>query len=1200
MGLSLLQTASGGEKQKGGKGEPSPVPSLPPAPLSPSGQPRRFGDYELLNEIARGGMGIVYRARQISLNRTVAVKVLLFGRFASDAFVKRFKAEAEAAASLQHPNIVAVYEVGEHDGQHYFSMELIEGHDLARLVRDKPLPPRQAAQLVKTIAEAVEYAHRRGVLHRDLKPSNVLLDAASQPRVTDFGLAKRLAVPPSGGPGGAEPAEAGTTNDLTVTGQLLGSPNFMPPEQADPKRGAVNSASDVYSLGAILYHLVTGRPPFLADTLEQALAQLLHHEPVSPRLLNPSVPADLETICLKCLEKEPPKRYATAQAMADELGRFLRDEPILARPAGPAEKLWRWCRRQPVVAGLTFAVALLLLAVALGALIAAQRINTARLEEQRERQTAQQASRDLAGSVDHLELQLGEERFHAGDVSSGLAHLAAVMRRDPSNHVATQRLFSALLHRNFPFPAAPPLTGLGRVWNVEFSADGKRLLVLWELTSTQGRQSFVRIWDAATSQPLTPPLENAGLVLRAYFSPDGRRLLTASADQTARVWDGVTGAPVTPMLNQGGAIQAACFSPDSARFLTITSERKARLWESATGRLLNVWLVHSTTPVVARFSPDGQLVATASILGSVRLWHTATGTEARDYFSGTNLALAGRVRSLQFSRDGQRLLTASADRAARLWDVKTGALIGEPMQHRETASAQFSPDGQGIVTASADHTAQIWDAGSARPVGPPLRHSGGLEDVQFSPDGARLLTASWDNTAQLWDVTTGQHVSAPLRHRERVWTVNFSPDGQRVVTGAADGVAQVWDVRPTAAREVMVAHSKDVVYADFSPDATRFATASEDRTARIWNTTDGQPLTPPLTHKAPVLKVEFSSDGRILVTASMDGTARVWETANGNLLATLRHQSGIWSAHFDRGSRRVVTASADRTARVWDAESGEPLTPPLPHETSVGEARFSPDGSRVATAGNDHTARLWDAFTGESLSPNLVHDDNVNDVQFSPDGGRIATASTDKTARLWNGHNGAPIGRPLLHVAVVNSVAFSPDGRRLVTASWDRTARVWDVATGAALGEVMQHDDQVRWAWFSPDGSRIVTASLDGAARVWDAGTGQPVSEPLRHAGKVFNAQFSPDGQRVLTASGDGTARVWEVPVAPVPAPTWLPDLAEALGGLRLDAQRNLVFAARTALEELKAGSVTSGSDFYGRFRQWFFADRATREAAPK
>ena len=329
----------------------------------------RFGDYELLEEIARGGMGIVYKARQVSLNRLVALKMILSGQFASKQEVLRFRVEAEAAANLRHPNIVAIYETGEHQGQHFFSMEYVAGPNLSQLVGNRPLNCQLAARYTLAIARAIHYAHGQNTLHRDLKPSNVLVDADDQPRITDFGLMRRLR----------------GTYGPTLTGQMLGSPNFMPPEQCgwgstrdsrvpsgDPPDGKNESPagrqgsqetinrslvarggspraagqrpalpkeragpwSDVYGIGAILYHLLTARPPFQAETVQDVLLQLREQDPVSPRLLNPSIPRDLETICLKCLEKEPDQRYATANELADDLDRFLKNEPIRARPSG--------------------------------------------------------------------------------------------------------------------------------------------------------------------------------------------------------------------------------------------------------------------------------------------------------------------------------------------------------------------------------------------------------------------------------------------------------------------------------------------------------------------------------------------------------------------------------------------------------------------------------------------------------------------------------------------------------------------------------------------------------------------------------------------------------------------------------------------------------------------------------------------------
>src|SRR5512137_2648263 len=315
--------------------EPSPPTHFQSLPCS-------FGDYELLEQMGRGGMGIVYKARQKSLDRMVALKMLLFGPQAGPEFVQRFRAEALAAASLQHPNIVAVHEVGVHEGQPFFAMDYVGGPSLAQVVGHQPLPAPRAAGYLKTIAETVHYAHERGILHRDLKPSNVLIDEHDEPKVMDFGLAKRI--------------EKDT--ELTLSGQVLGSPNYIPPEQAAAHRGLVGKRSDVYSLGAILYHLLTGRAPFAAPTAAETLQQVQTADPVSPTVLSPHLPRDLKTICLKCLEKEPARRYQTAQELAEELGRWLRGEPILARPVSRPEKAWRWCRRNPAIAGLVAAVLL--------------------------------------------------------------------------------------------------------------------------------------------------------------------------------------------------------------------------------------------------------------------------------------------------------------------------------------------------------------------------------------------------------------------------------------------------------------------------------------------------------------------------------------------------------------------------------------------------------------------------------------------------------------------------------------------------------------------------------------------------------------------------------------------------------------------------------------------------------------------------
>jgi serine/threonine protein kinase/formylglycine-generating enzyme required for sulfatase activity len=307
---------------------------------SPQDITRYFGDYELLLEIARGGMGVVFKARQVSLNRIVAVKMILAGSFAGPEGVQRFRTEAEAAAQLDHPGIVPIYEVGQHEGQHYFSMGFVDGQSLSKRVAESPLPAREAAEIVRAVANAVQYAHDKGVIHRDLKPGNILMDKAGKPRVTDFGLAKLTE----------------SSSDLTGTGQVLGTPSYMPPEQAAGQVSAVGRLADVYSLGAILYCLLTGRPPFQAATPLETILQVKTQEPVSPRQLNAGIPLDLNTIALKCLEKDPARRYESARNVADELERFLNGEPIVARPISTVERGWRWCKRKPLIPSVVAAV----------------------------------------------------------------------------------------------------------------------------------------------------------------------------------------------------------------------------------------------------------------------------------------------------------------------------------------------------------------------------------------------------------------------------------------------------------------------------------------------------------------------------------------------------------------------------------------------------------------------------------------------------------------------------------------------------------------------------------------------------------------------------------------------------------------------------------------------------------------------------
>jgi predicted Ser/Thr protein kinase len=506
----------------------------------------RIGDYELVEEIARGGMGIVYRAWQRSLDRVVAVKTLLFGPEARPEFVKRFRAEAAAAASLNHPNIVAIHEVGVSEGQHYLAMELIEGRNLAEAIKAQPLSAHRAAELLKTVAEAVHYAHERGILHRDLKPSNILLDPDGQPHVTDFGLAKRF----------------DGDSSLTMTGQVLGSPSYMPPEQAGAARGKVERRSDVYSLGAMLYHLLTGRPPFVGETMNETLDQVFHREPLSPRLLNAGAPRDLETICLKCLEKEPARRYSTARELADDLDRFLQNQPIHARPISAPEKAWRWCRRKPALA------ALVLLVHAVGALGLAGILWQWR-----------QAAQDLYVA----NVYRANEALESYDQARALSYLRRIensfvqkaMRRWEWRYVAGRlRGNQLIILDKEPVP----------VWGVAASSNGQWLAAI----TGEGR---VHLWDfkARTATHSWPAHVSPTQLATAHghhtliFAADGKTLITAGPDQRICCWEVPSGRPLAEMESLATPAARLAVSRDGRMFAAgSVFGGKIELWDLST------------------------------------------------------------------------------------------------------------------------------------------------------------------------------------------------------------------------------------------------------------------------------------------------------------------------------------------------------------------------------------------------------------------------------------------------------------------------------------------------------------------------------------------------------------------------------------------------------------------------------------------
>jgi WD40 repeat protein/tRNA A-37 threonylcarbamoyl transferase component Bud32 len=1027
----------------------SELATLPPAPtLAQAEFAVAIAGYEILGELGRGGMGVVYKARQVKADRLVALKMILAGAHASEQDLNRFRTEAHAVARMQHPKIVQVYEVGEQDSRPYFSLEFLEGGSIADRLDGTPWPARKAAELVETLARAMQAAHDKGIVHRDLKPANVLLTADGTPKITDFGLAKRL-------------DSAGQTQ----TGAIMGTPNYMAPEQAGGKGKEVGPAADVYALGALLYELLTGRPPFRAETPLDTVLQVVSEDPVPPSRLQPKLPRDLETSCLKCLEKQPARRYSSARELADDLCRFLEGEPILARPAGRIERVAKWARRRPAVAALLAVVLVVTLAGAVS-------FAWAYREALRERDRVQEQERGALRLVANIQIQLADSALREGHLAVAKARLDEVPLEERfwEWHYLKRQAEGGL------FTLYGPTSPVG---SVAFSSDGTRL--------SSSTSHGTRIWDAHTGQQL--------LTLKGAFcfadmaipgsvalSPDGTRLASRNyrrdnLKEVQRVGDGIW-------------------------------EGIVKIWDARSGEELASFKGHNGTLMCVAYSPDGARLASGSFDQTVKVWDTRTGQQLR--------TLQGHddgVLSVAFSPDGARLASASRDTTIKVWDTHTGQeLLTFKGNTNWVCSVAFSPDGARLASVG-DRVVQVWDARTGQEVLTLKGHTGAVYSVGFSPDGTRLASSSFDQTVKVWDARTGQELLSLKGHTGAVTSVAFSPDGARLASGSQDQTVKLWDSRTIQEPLALEGHTGGVSSLAFSPDGARLASAGGKLhmpgEIKVWDIHTGQKLLTIQEHTLPVLSVAFSGDGARLASAGGDlgkpGEVKVWDAQTGpELLALQGHTDWVTSVAFSPDSVRLASCSLENGVKMWDARSGQEL---LSLKGFFSRVAFSPDGTRLATGSLDpdptvkgtvkSTVKVWDARTGQELLALQGHTQPVLHVAFSSDGALLASGSLDRTVRVWDARTGQELLTLEGHTGGVSSLAFSPDGTRLASAGDEpgRTGevKVWDARTGQQLLVFKGNTGPVA---FSPHGARLATGSLDGTVKIWDAHISQePLSE---------------------------------------------------------------------------------------------------------
>lgn len=1059
--------------------------------------------YEIIEPIGEGGFAIVYRARQIHPKREVALKLMKPG-LETKELLGRFDSEQQALALMDHPNIAKVFGSGLTDhARAYIAMEYIVGEDIETYCDKHKLSIKDRLKLFELVCRAVQHAHQKGVIHRDIKPSNIIVttgkpgidrnsnnsmvsvnvDTRDQisPMLIDFGIIKSL---------------HGRLTDQsynTSRHQFIGTPAYMSPEQAEKGGVDVDTRADIYSLGVLLYQLITGTLPFTKDVLDvgkegvdKVKEVITKREPMLPstkfasmapdeattqaqargtdmRRLKSLISGDLDWIVMKCLEKDRAQRYGTVHELAADVNRHLSNKQVHARPPSLSNQIYKaWLRNRFVFS----AAAVLFLSILVGfgvAIVGWHETGVARDYARLQYEKAETARKQLAYKTYVANIQRAADFLDGGDTARAREKLDECGPEDKTN---------------------------------------------WEW----------RYLDAASDQSLLTMQGHTDEVLAAAFSPMGGKIVTGSMDGTIRLWDTASGRE-NKRSTFNSPVKAVAFSPNGKLVVAAA--------ENGTVRLVDVetWQMHPTRfsagPLPVRsvaFSPDGSKIITAGENKLAQIWDTSSGKLVGSLGNHHK----GPLFSAFFSSSGTNVVTASDDWRATVWSIKYKPYFSEAMEW--------------------DTENTIWEPMTV------VTHKEWASWATFNPDGTQIVTAGHDNTAKIWDAKSGKEL-ATFTHPVRVASADVNPRNRDITTSAFDQSLRIWNsAEQSHPSATLHGHLKELRRAAYNADGTRIITASADKTARLWDS-DTKWINPALTgHQWQVLSADFSPESKRIVTGSMDGTAKIWDAITGLEMHSLylgnRNNMSIrvQTAQFSRDGKWVVTAADDGTTRVWNSESGEEEVR-LVDEAPINSAAFYPDGARIVLACSNGMVRIWDWVSRKNVRV-IELPSPVQHVSVSPDGAYLIMGTRDNGAQMWDANQYVRITNRLATSQVgkripsgilpsdgstecIMCAKFSPTGRDVVTVASNGITRIINIAAQKGMVLGMGEGEEVLHASFSPDGRRVVTGSRDGRVRLWDAETGAALIGIGSHRLAVYCVAFSPDGESVVSTGMDHVGRVW-------------------------------------------------------------------------